>query len=210
MKTVDLVGKKFNRLTVIARNGTRKNGNATWLCECDCGKRIVAVGSALKSGKTKSCGCLRSELQRENNLTHGKSKSRLYSVYAGMKRRCLDSNNENFHKYGGRGITICDEWLGDFEKFYEWAIKNGYNKNAKRGECTIERIDVNGNYEPCNCKWSNMKEQGNNRRTNHYVFYKGERYTMKQLAEKKEMNYHTLATRLHRGWTLERALGDVI
>ena len=127
-----------------------------------------------------------------------------------MKSRCYYPDSKNYDSYGGRGIIVCDEWKDSYEKFKEWAMSNGYRADAKRGECTIERIDVNGNYCPENCMWKTIKEQENNRRDNHYVEYQGETHTISEWAKKLDMAYNTLLNRINHGWSTERAFTEPI
>lgn len=164
MSTVkDLTGQRFGRLTVIRRDGSSRQGLAAWLCRCDCGRECVVEGAMLRKGNTKSCGCLHSEAARERWTTHGQSDSRLNSIWQAMKQRCYNSSNKNYNRYGGRGITVCDEWLNDFKAFYIWAMANGYDENAPYGQCTIDRIDNDKGYNPENCRWVDMKTQNNNK-----------------------------------------------
>lgn len=159
----DHTGKRFGRLTVLSEVGANPRRRIIWKCKCDCGNIVEVTSSALMAGCTRSCGCLMRETAKETMVTHGKTGTRLYTVWEGMKARCRNKNHEAYHNYGGRGISICDEWK-DFSAFEKWALENGYNENAKRGECTIDRINVNGNYEPSNCRWVDMKTQASNRR----------------------------------------------
>lgn len=204
---IDITGQRFSRLTVIRRVEGVK-GPALWLCVCDCGKETKAYGSDLRHGKKKSCGCLNRErtlIQCSLNRTHGMQPYRLYYIWRSMKARVLNEKHKNYPDYGGRGITVCDEWLHSFEEFRDWALANGY-----RDDLTIDRINTNGNYEPSNCRWATQKEQQNNRRSNHPITYNGETHTIKQWSEIIGMNKGTLGDRIAHGWPIERALTEPI
>lgn len=188
----DLAGQRFGRLIVLE---TFRENNITYCkCRCDCGNEKIVQNNNLKNGHVKSCGCLRKE--SPNHKTHSLSNSRLYNVWLGMKARCYYSKNNRYYCYGARGIQVCNEWKNDFMSFYEWSMSNGYNENAPRGKCTIDRIDINGNYEPNNCRWITNKEQANNTRKNHFVTYNNETHTLKEWSEILNINYGTLRNRI--------------
>lgn len=153
----DHTGCIYGRLTVLEHLGYGR-----WLCKCECGNTTVKRGSLLSSGKALSCGCLAQEkaIERSQNAW---SLERLYAVWQGMKSRCYNKNNSSYTNYGGRGIKVCDEWLHDYPKFREWAFATGYDPNASHGECTLDRINVDGDYCPSNCRWVDWIIQANNK-----------------------------------------------
>lgn len=196
LRIIDLYGKRFGKLCVKELVGTNEKG-AVWKCKCDCGEIAYVSSSGLLHG-TKSCGCL----VKENHLhTHNKSHTRLYRIWQDMKRRCYNINDEAYSYYGGRGISVCIDWIDDFQSFYDWSIRNGYADNL-----TIDRIDVNGNYEPSNCRWATQKEQMNNTRNNHLLTFNGKTQTIAQWSEELQINYSTIHGRLRRGCSVAQAL----
>ncbi len=165
---IDLTGQKFGRLTVIERHERpkeRRSREAFWLCKCDCGNESTLSGYELRSGNTKSCGCYHKAITSKIHKKHGYCGTRLYRIYYKMKERCYKPSNDNYKYYGGLGITICDEWLNNFQAFADWAMSHGYADNL-----TIDRINNEGNYEPSNCRWITIQEQQRNKRKRGTVY----------------------------------------
>ena len=203
-KVFDLAGKRFDRLCVIERVENNKYGNSVWLCQCDCGKQLRVRGDSLIKGNTKSCGCLRTEKVIERAKTHGKTNTKCYMEWANMKARCYNPNNKQYKDYGGRGITICDSWLNDFEAFYNY-ISTLPHFNEKG--YTLNRIDNNGNYEPNNVEWADSITQANNKRNNHLITYNGKTQSLSQWAIEIGLNRSTLEQRINKyHWSIEKAL----
>lgn len=199
-KCIDLTGQRFGRLVVLERVENSKNGSSRWLCRCDCGEIRVHTAGTLNYGVVKSCGCYGKETRRERGTTHNKSNTKLYRVWASMRERCSSPSCKGFAYYGGRGITVCDEWNDSFQAFYDWAISNGYGEGL-----SIDRIDVDGNYEPSNCRWVSKNIQANNTRKNVSIEYNGESHTIAEWAKLLGIKYGTLHKRLEEGWSAEDA-----
>lgn len=201
MRHKDLTGQKFNMLTVKSFAFIR-DSHAYWNCVCDCGKTSVVNGSSLIRNKTKSCGCLGPALSSIRNATqNGASKTRLYKLFYGIRDRCYNKNGKDYKNYGGRGIKICDKWLQDPNEFIRWANNNGYKKGL-----SIDRINVNGNYEPSNCRWVSAKKQANNRRSNLVITFEGKTMTASEWCALKGWNRHVIPERLKKGWSLEKTM----
>lgn len=181
----DLIDMKFGRLTVIDYAGTHITPCGTrkklWKCVCDCGKEKTVCESNLKNGSTKSCGCLKTERIVKHNTKHSGSKDRLYGIWKNMKRRCHSPKDSHYKTYGEKGVRVCDEW-NCYEVFKEWAYANGYKENADYGECTIDRINNDGDYEPSNCRFVNRIAQANNTSRNRFVEFEGKRLTIAEFA----------------------------
>lgn len=195
-----LVGQRFGRLVVVEETDRRQGRRIIYKCKCDCGNHVYVSSDSLKSGHTKSCGCLMRETSKNTLITHGKSKERLYTVWSGVKARCYNKNHVSYKNYGLRGISMCEEWRNDYEAFREWSEANGYDCEAASGECTLDRIDVNGNYEPSNCRWVSAMEQANNTRRNVKMMLFGEEYTISEASREFGIKYSNLQWRKYDGW----------
>lgn len=198
---MQMIGKRFGKLTVLEECNERQNRAKVYRCVCDCGNYTNVVGYSLRSGRTKSCGCLNHKSRKGLNITHGKTGTRLYNIFKNMKTRCYNKHFSKYKHYGGRGIVICDEWLNDFMSFYDWSMTNGYADNL-----TIDRIDCNGNYEPNNCRWVDMKQQLNNKSDNVLLTYKEKTQTISKWADELNMCYSTIQSRHYRGWSDKECL----
>ncbi|MDI6742180.1 MAG: hypothetical protein QMD11_05500 [Smithella sp.] len=203
MKAIDETGNRYGRLVVVGRVESDHKGQAMWECECECGSSHIARGALLRNGTVRSCGCLAKDTP-PGNATHmmsrpGKKHNRLYRIWTGMKTRCSNNNDPSYPNYGGRGISVCDEWQ-EFQPFMEWALKNGYKKDL-----TIDRKNNDGHYEPENCRFITLGENQRNKTTNHRITYRGETKILEEWAKTLGVNSRTLQMRLSRGWRVEDA-----
>lgn len=170
---VNLLGQRHGRLTVIKK---AEDGRSRWICRCDCGNEKQML--TWQFLEYQSCGCLEKENRRtlsEKTKKHGKTETKLYSIYTGMKQRCTNQSYKHYDRYGGRGIKVCDEWNTSFTAFEKWAYENGFDDSLDWRQQSLDRIDLDGDYEPSNCKWSNQTEQVRNRRNTRWVNYNGEK-----------------------------------
>ena len=199
-----VIGEKFGRLTVVDYFGKNKHGHNLWNCECECGNHKIVSTGALNSGSVKSCGCLWEEnkkaLKTRVVKKHGMVDTQEYHAWNGMRQRCYNKNSPKYKNYGARGIKVCDRWLNSFENFF-----------ADMGKApvgfSIDRIDVNGDYTPENCRWADDVTQCNNRQFNFKVTFNGITETLRYWSEKTGINKSALYLRIHRrGWDVEKAL----
>lgn len=199
MKSIIKKGNRFGRLTAV-RFVEIKDFSQYWLFKCSCGNEKVICASRVKSGRIKSCGCLRNKTK--NNYKHGMTGTPIHKIWTNMKSRCLDPNNPNYENYGGRGITICSRWM-KFENFYQDM------RNKPKGK-TLDRIDNNKSYYKENCRWSTLFQQANNKRNNHLLTFKGKTQTIAEWARYLNVKYYIINNRIYRGWNVERALTTLI
>ena len=193
----DLTGLTFGRLSVI-RLGIKQGVNYHWVCQCECGNTTSVRGSALRSGESLSCGCLRKERATEANTTHGKSRDGAYSSWHCMMNRCYDKAHDQYARYGEKGITVCDRWHS-FELFFS-------DMGSRPEGMTIDRKDSTGNYELNNCRWATKKEQANNRKSSKLIEFNGRAMNTRDWGKELGIPWQTIYSRLRCGWTVERAL----
>ena len=207
MKNIDISNQKFGRLTAIEKS-TNICGKTAWKCLCDCGNIAYVSTSNLTCNRIKSCGCIKQELLMRRNITHNQRHTRLYEVWKGIKQRCYNPKHRAYHNWGGRGIKMCEDWKNNFQSFYDWSYANGYspeNQKDEKNKLTIDRIDVNGNYEPSNCRWVKRSKQARNKRANKIISYRSEEHCLVEWCEYLNLNYPTIYSRLNKGWSVERA-----
>lgn len=198
---LDLIGKEFGRLKVVSRSdncGRRPR----WNCVCSCGNSKTVFGDNLRMGRTKSCGCLHKESTSKANSTHLKTGSVEYTAWINMLSRCYNRNKKDFKNYGGRGITVCERWK-EFENFYA-------DMGNRPDNTSIDRIDVNGNYEPSNCRWASNLEQARNMRSNRLIEFNGIISSLSEHCSKAGLDYRSVHQRLKRGWNVTKALSTPI
>ena len=194
----NLAGMKFGKLRVVSPLSERdKNGAVQWLCECECGNSTICTTSSLTGGHRTSCGCNYPMLYNRNK--------RLYNVWRGMISRCENPNTNRYHRYGGRGIRVCDEWH-DFSNFLEWSMANGYNPDAPRGKCTIDRIDNNKGYSPSNCQWVDSSTQASKTSRAYRIEIDDEVLCLAEAARKLGISINTVRKRIEAGWPIDIAL----
>lgn len=208
-KVLDLTTKRFGKLVVIQRHPENtKAGKARWICQCDCGNDVTVTGGNLQSGFTQSCGCFQLEcvktIAEKYNVTHGLSHTPEYETYKCMLKRCCDEKNRNYADYGGRGITVCDEWKNSFEAFYR---DMGPRPSP---EHSIDRRDNNKGYSKDNCRWATKEEQANNKRNNLFYEYKGEIKPLGTWCRELGLNRKLVYTRIREyGWSFSEAITPI-
>lgn len=199
MRKIEVIGKRFGRLTVISYSHS-KGYHHYYLCKCDCGNEKIILKGSLLQGYTQSCGCLQKERTSESHLLPD-GYHHLQHIYRKMVKRCYDVNDPNYKRYGARGIKICEQWLNDNNSFREWAVSHGYREDLQ-----IERVDNDGDYCPENCKWITKYEQSLNRRSSVRITYNGKTQTLKEWARELGINNTTLHNRInYYGWSIEKA-----
>jgi hypothetical protein len=197
---INIIGKKFGRWTIISRVENNSTGHPQYLCRCDCGVEAIRTPGRLKSGNSKSCRCLQKELLSISKAVHGMSGTKVHSTWMQMIKRCIDPKNTRYSDYGGRGINVCDQWMGDFISFYK------YVGDPPTPKHTLDRIDNNKGYIPGNVKWSTNKEQSNNKRTNHIIEFNGHRKTIAQWRDATGISYSALWYRIRAEWPIDKML----
>lgn len=200
-RKLDMIGKRFGKLTVIEEYDRNKRGYYRYLCKCDCGNEKIAIGSELQNGHIKSCGCYKKDSIINRCAKYTKEEKKLYGIWKGIRSRCNNKNSKPYQYYGGRGITICDEW-NDYLIFYHWSMQNGYEKGKQ-----LDRINNDGNYEPSNCRWVTPLENNHNRgNVNHYTI-NGITHTLTEWCSIYKIKYNTVRARIiQKGWDIEKAL----
>lgn len=198
------VGTRYGLLVAISEAAGRKYKNGLsrhFLCLCDCGNTCTVNLVSLRRGDTKSCGCM----VKKHGMYYGEDgkKTRIYQTWEDMKSRCRNPNRKGYSNYGGRGIRVCEEWLADFNTYFAWCKENGYTDSL-----TLDRIDVNGNYEPSNCRWATGKEQCNNKRNNVNIEHDGVTKTVSEWARIHNLTSSVLGMRIKRGWDTSRAFSE--
>lgn len=193
----DIINKTYSKLTVLKYVGLNTKNRPLYLCKCDCGTEKIILAASLKSGNTKSCGCVaktKTILRNKKLATHNLSQNnRLYRIWKGFRSRCRDINNKYYKNYGGRGILVCKEWNEKFITFYNWSMNNGY-----KNDLSLDRIDNNGNYSPENCRWTTMIIQRNNTRINRYLIFNNKTYTLAEWSRVLKIHPATLKDRINR------------
>lgn len=202
----DMIGNKYGRLLVLLEESGQAGEKKKYVCECECGNKVMVFKENLLSGHTRSCGCLKEEIIKAGAHTiHGLSRTRLYRIWKDMRRRCNNPSRINYHRYGGRGIKVCDDWNKDFICFYRWAIDNGYDDTL-----SIDRIDNDSGYFPENCRWVSNTQQANNRRSNRLLECNGEIHTISEWALETGLKQSVIESRLNLGWDVKRILNTPV
>ena len=196
----DLTGKKFGRLSIIEK-AFKKDYTQYYKCKCDCGTIKIINGSSIKKGDIVSCGCLRKERFLKFITTHGKTNTRLHTIWNGMKQRCQNKKCKYYKNYGNKGITICDDWSNTFMSFYNWAYENGYADNL-----TIDRINNRGNYDPYNCRWITIQEQQHNTSLNNVIEINGKKFVLAEVARMAGVADDCIRNRIRLGLKNEELL----
>lgn len=192
------IGTRFGKLRVLEVSHKGNDRRYYYKCICDCGNIVIVRSNSLTSGNTKSCGCARFGI----NKKHGMKNTRIYRIWSNMKDRCLNPNNNAFERYGSRGVGICKEWQDDFINFYNWAMESGY-----KDDLTIDRIDNNRGYEPCNCRWATPKQQSDNKRNNILINIDGEIKDLQEWCDFYGIKRSTVNTRVRVcGWDYKTAI----
>lgn len=198
-RAVDLTGMRFGRLSVV-RKTRSASGRVAWVCKCECGNETTTLTTELLKGHAKSCGCYHRDKMSVSFRKHGQHKTRLYKIWSNMLQRCGNPKNDNYQRYGAKGINVCEEWK-DFQAFYKWATANGYTENL-----SIDRIENSKGYCPENCRWETPQAQTDNRGCTHNISFNGKTQTLKRWAEETGIPYKNLLWRINKGWPIDRAL----